>query len=484
MRSPLQIYISLTFMTNSQKFGKQLKSQLRCLGTGKMANITGTNSNDLLNGTPQTDAIFGLSGDDTISGLQGQDTLYGNSGNDLISGGESGDILRGGKGNDSLDGGAGSDNLYGDGGRDTLTGGEGFDNFVLSRSNMGASRIPRGPSLDDADIITDYNAEQDSIGLLRLSFENLNISNGTGELANSAIIQDKVTGEFLAIVREIDSSKLVTGEFRTFVQPSGPYSNSTADPGKIDSGIPGFVGPDGDGKISANNRVNPRFVAWATGFENYQPAPGVDARFQTPEKTLGPVASKDNFIDIASLGDLDRNQIDSGVKPGQITLTFSSGIRNGSGQDFAVFENGFNNAGGVFGELAYVEVSSNGINFARFKSDSLTGEPVSKEEVLDPTNIYNLAGKHVNNAFTTDQGELLGGSWGTPFDLETLATDALVTSGQVNLNAIRFVRIVDIPGSGSFKDGANRAIYDPWATTPPVTSGGFDLEAVGVFNII
>ncbi|MEG4810171.1 hypothetical protein QUA82_23930 [Microcoleus sp. F8-D3] len=268
------------------------------------------------------------------------------------------------------------------------------------------------------------------------------------------------------------------------MQPRGPYSNSTDDPGKIDSGIPGFIGPDGDGKISPNNRVNPRFAAWATGFENYQPAPGVDARFQTPEKTLGPVASKDNFIDIAALGDLDQNQINSGVQPGQITLTFSSGIRNGSGQDFAVFENGFDNLGGVFGELAYVEVSSDGRNFARFKSDSLTGESVSKEGVLEPTSIYNLAGKHVNNAFTTDEGEFLGGSWGTPFDLQTLATDALVTSGQVNLNAIRFVRIVDIPGNGNFKDGANRSIYDPWPTTPPVTSGGFDLEAVGVINTI
>ena len=449
-----------------------------------MANITGTNSNDSLNGTPQTDAIFGLNGDDTINGLQGQDTIQGGQGNDVINGGESGDFLRGGRGNDSLFGAAGSDNLYGDLGRDTLTGGDGFDNFVLSRRSSGTPRTTGGLNLSDADIITDYNVKEDSIGLLGLSFENLNISNGNGDLAGSAIVQDKISGEFLAIVQGIDSSTLTKEAFKTFVQPSGPYSNSTGDPGKIDSGIPGFVGPDGDGTISVNNSVNPRFVAWATGFEKYQPAPGVDARFQTPEKTLGPVASKDNFIDIASIGDLDQNQISTGVQPGQITLTFSSGIRNGSGQDFAVFENGFNNLGGVFGELAYVEVSSDGNNFARFKSDSLTGEPVSKEGVFDPTSVYNLAGKHVNNAFTTDAGEFLGGSWGTPFDLGTLVGDPLVTSGQVNLNAIRFVRIVDIPGNGSFKDATNKPIYDSWQTTPPVTSGGFDLEAIGVFNII
>ncbi|MBP0015861.1 MAG: hypothetical protein J7545_17935 [Roseofilum sp. SBFL] len=88
-----------------------------------------------------------------------------------------------------------------------------------------------------------------------------------------------------------------------------------------------------------------------------------------------------------------------------------------------------------------MEVSSDGANFARFDSDSLTGEPVAAQQVLDPTGIYNLAGKHRNNA-SEFQGEFFGSSWGTPFDLQTLASNPLVTSGQVDLNAIRFVRLI------------------------------------------
>ncbi len=409
----------------------------------KMTAIIGTENGELLAGSPQTDELYGLAGDDTINGLESGDLISGNQGNDIIDGGAGGDTMRGGKGNDNLFGGAGSDDIYGDVGSDTLTGGEGFDNFVLEREGE-----PVG--IDDADVITDFNIEEDGIGLVGgLAFSDLNIFQGSDELADSAIVQDSVTGEFLAILPGIDSRELAEDRFRTFVRQLGPYSSSTADPGKIDSAIPGFVGPEGDGQVRPNSSVNPIFAAWATGFQNYAPAPGVDERFQTPDLTLGPTARTDNFIDIASLGGLTREQIDAGVPPGEITLTFDSGIRNGPGADFAVFENGFNSLGGVFGELAYVEVSSDGANFARFPSDSLTGEPLDSEDVIDPTQVYNLAGKHVNNAFEFE-GEFFGGSWGTPFNLDDLINDPLVTSGQVDLNAIRFVRIVDIPGDGSF----------------------------------
>ncbi|NES74439.1 MULTISPECIES: hypothetical protein [unclassified Okeania] len=38
--------------------------------------------------------------------------------------------------------------------------------------------------------------------------------------------------------------------------------------------------------------------------------------------------------DMISLGDLTQEQIDAGVPPGEITLTFDSGISNGVGADF------------------------------------------------------------------------------------------------------------------------------------------------------
>ncbi|AKB27733.1 Chitin binding protein [Methanosarcina siciliae T4/M] len=53
-------------------------------------------------------------------------------------------------------------------------------------------------------------------------------------------------------------------------------------------------------------------------------------------------------------------------------------------------------------------------------------------------------------------------------------------NGSVDLNSINYVRIVDIPGSGDFKDSQGNPIYDGWVTWG---SGGLDLEAVGVINI-
>ena len=42
--------------------------------------------------------------------------------------------------------------------------------------------------------------------------------------------------------------------------------------------------------------------------------------------------------------------------------------------------------------------------------------------------------------------------YGTPFDLSDLLSDPLVLSGAVDLNNIQYVKLVDIPGNGSFLD--------------------------------
>ncbi|WP_413160630.1 hypothetical protein ACL6C3_19160 [Capilliphycus salinus ALCB114379] len=259
------------------------------------------------------------------------------------------------------------------------------------------------------------------------------------------------------------------------------FSGSTSDPGKIDSGIPGFIGSDGEGLVTQNNSINPIFVGWATEFIDYQPTPGVEERWLTPEKTLGPVTAA--FDGIASLGELTAEQIAAGVSPGQITLTFDKPIVNKAGADFAVFENGigFAETGNLFAELAYVEVSSNGTDFLRFPSISLTQNPLEPFGQLDATQVYNLAGKHVNNGVVISDEEFVQSSWGTPFDLDVL-TDSLATfSGEIDLNNINYVRIVDIPGNGAFLDSQGNPIYDPWQTPIP-GSGGFDLEAIGVIH--
>lgn len=259
---------------------------------------------------------------------------------------------------------------------------------------------------------------------------------------------------------------------------AGPYSSGLNNPTNgFDAPVPGFVGPHGEGRArllvsgsfqNPDNYVNPLFFNWASVVTSYLPATGVALGWSNTVNVLGAVTG-DNFH-IASLGDLDAAQLGNSVPVGQITLTFSTPILNLSGSDFVVYENGFGTASSIFGELAYVEVSSDGINYARFPARTLTASLVGPYGSIDPTNVYNLAGKHVNAN---------GNSWGTPFDLSQLLTHSLVTSGLLNLNAINHIRLVDIPGNGSFFDSLASPIYDAWVTWG---SGGLDLEAVGVIS--
>lgn len=259
---------------------------------------------------------------------------------------------------------------------------------------------------------------------------------------------------------------------------AGPYTGD---------GIAGFVGPDGEGVVGGNNYVNPVFQGWATSaiyepfdlaeIQNYW-----DGRFADPDKTLGAVTG-DN-MDIASLGDMDATEIAAWQAdpvnnggPGEITLGFDNAIFNGDGYDFAVFENGFwqdqyTSGPYFFAELGYVEVSTDGVNFARFDSVSLTDGAVGGYGVIDPTDVHNLAGKH-KNAY--------GDSWGTGFDLADLEDNDLVLADLVDLSDINYVKIVDIPGSGDFVDSQGNPIYDSW---PTWGSGGVDLEAVGAINAV
>ncbi|MDX6765738.1 MAG: hypothetical protein SFU85_03005 [Candidatus Methylacidiphilales bacterium] len=250
---------------------------------------------------------------------------------------------------------------------------------------------------------------------------------------------------------------------------AGPYSAGSGDPtNPYDAPVPGYTGPGGDGAVVAENTVNPIFFGWATRWFDYFPTAGVALAWSNPDLALNFVTG-DNF-DIVSLGDLNSTQLSGNLTPGRITLGFAKPIQNLSGADFVIYENALGLAGSVFAELAYVEVSSDGTHFARFPSRSLTTAAVGPYGNVDPSNVFNLAGKHING---------MGQSWGTPFDLAQLAGDPLVLSGQVDLNNIQQVRLVDIPGNGSFLDSTGAGIYDAWVT---IGSGGLDLEAIGVIS--
>jgi len=195
---------------------------------------------------------------------------------------------------------------------------------------------------------------------------------------------------------------------------------------------------------------DPAVGSWASDYENYLPGDVVDPEWQTPLRALGMAGSV--ISDICSLG-----------RGGEITLLFDASIQNREGWDFAVFENGMSD---TFLEFAYIEVSSDGDTFVRFDCVSLTESAVPAFGAVDTTNVSGLAGKY-----------RIG--YGTPFDLEELAGKTEVTGGGVDLDAITYIRIVDVIGDGAEYDMYGNEIFDPWPTTG---SAGFDLDAVGVLT--
>ncbi|MBQ7551700.1 MAG: T9SS type A sorting domain-containing protein [Bacteroidales bacterium] len=202
---------------------------------------------------------------------------------------------------------------------------------------------------------------------------------------------------------------------------------------------------------------DPAILGWATactierGPRNIA-APGGIVAFGSEDDAVGPASA--NTAAVVSLGD-----------GGTAVLTFDIPIQNGDGYDFAVFENALNN---TFLELAFVEVSSDGVNYVRFPAISNTPTDVQVLDggSVDATLIYNLAGKYA-------------AGWGTPFDLEEIADDPAI-----DVNNITHVRVVDVVGSVNpryaTRDSRGHIINDPYPTDH--NTSGFDLDGVCVLN--
>jgi RTX calcium-binding nonapeptide repeat (4 copies)/PAP2 superfamily len=164
--------------------------------------LEGTTQPDRINALDDNDIIYANSGDDFLEGDKGKDKICGDQGNDTIFGGEGDDILWGGKGADLIAGNSGNDVIYAGAGSDTVIGGEGSDIFAIAKGSG-------GPTLLTADTIADFGNGNDKIRLLDgLTFEDLDIKQGTDANRNSTVIQDKLTGEYLAVLSGVNSSTI------------------------------------------------------------------------------------------------------------------------------------------------------------------------------------------------------------------------------------------------------------------------------------
>jgi hypothetical protein len=209
--------------------------------------------------------------------------------------------------------------------------------------------------------------------------------------------------------------------------------------------------------------------AWATGYTGYAPGENVSDSWENPTEALG--QAEGNAYDVVSLGD-----------GGQITLTFSRPIIDGPDYDFAVFENSFSSS---FLELAYVEVSSDGEHFVRFRSQSLTSQADGTGGKMDADEITGLASEHKQGRGTQFDLSHMSALYnyvsqgGGPSLSGTYKTHLLENYPYLETNKVQFVRLIDIVGDGSASDSYGNIIYDPYPTTG---SAGFDLDAIAVIN--
>lgn len=193
----------------------------------------------------------------------------------------------------------------------------------------------------------------------------------------------------------------------------------------------------------------------------FEPGPGAGfGQDAFPEIVLGPpigAGTSGGSMDVLSLGD-----------GGVIVLEFVDNIAiNGPGPDLIIFENAFF-AGGdpenVFCEVAFVEVSQDGIEYHRFPNDyDPDGTPVN-----NPDNWTGFAGvapvlSRPDNGIDPTDPDTAGGDL---FDLD-----------DVGLEWVRYLRIIDTgEGDTAATDDDGDIIYDPGL--PGGTMAGFDLDAV------
>lgn len=235
---------------------------------------------------------------------------------------------------------------------------------------------------------------------------------------------------------------------RIFARAAGcqrPMFNAVVE---VASHYPPPAGEPGSTAIAADDAA---IVAWASRVVDVAFGAGVDEEWRDATAALGP--AEGTAFDIVSLG--------SG---GEITLGFERAIADGPGPDIAVFENGFSSR---FLEFARVAVSTDGETFVAFDGASLGADVVGPFGESDTRTFGQLAGKYQRG-------------FGDPFDLAALRQHPAVCAGVLDLDDIRFVRVVDIVGDGSESDAFGRPIYDPY---PPTGSAGFDLDAVGALHL-
>jgi hypothetical protein len=273
--------------------------------------------------------------------------------------------------------------------------------------------------------------------------------------------------------------------------------------------------PDYNQGIQSNDV---RIVGWATGWQDYI----------QPDSSSGGYshnnAGQSDSISNAVLGaptDFTMNGTTKHVLSlghgSSITVTFGGPIPSGPGWNFAVFENSFldnssalaSRGGGtnyvyfnngtnlvpvtrgynfIWTKLAFVDVSSDDTNWARFPPTYFNTDFLFQATVPDSP-------QHWLSQDATMISGLAGATalqYGEPFSLSVLTNNPSVLSGVVQLNNIRYIRLTDVIGDGSDLDQYGNPIYEPYydgtqlpnlVAAPDASTDGFCLRGVATLVV-
>jgi hypothetical protein len=185
----------------------------------------------------------------------------------------------------------------------------------------------------------------------------------------------------------------------------------------------------------------------------------------------------------ATMGSIDIYQLGVG---GQVVLELGSTAIDGPGADLVVYENPFYVIGqgtAAWIECVTVEVSSDASHWARFPTryDGPVGPFKNGALFLgNETRHYRgFAGvmpAAADPAVGIDPFDLVAGG-GDAFDLVDLANDPAVLAGDVDLEAVRYVRLTDVEG-GVTQDDAGSPVWD----CGDAFAASADVDAVAVLN--
>ncbi|WP_256935167.1 DUF5074 domain-containing protein [Olleya sp. HaHaR_3_96] len=335
------------------------------------------------------------------------------------------------------------------------------DYSVLTVSDFATSEHPNYLQVDNGEAFYvlnnniynfDFTGSLPTTAFIDTSAQNVTLAYGLSLIDDTLYLADAVDYVSNGKIRTYTTLGAYQNEYTVGIIPNGVYKNEMA------LGI--YAPPADQTGSTAIAQNSPLFLEWATGATVTRGLVNIsDPSAMDLGSNYATVGTSDSALDIADAGVVSLGD------GGEAILTFDTPIKDGAGFDFAVFENSFSD---TFLELAFVEVSSDGVNYFRFPSHSQTqtDTQVGGFGSVDARYINNLAGKYRSG-------------FGTPFDISDIDDSALLDK-----NNITHVKVIDAIGSidpaYATYDSYGNIINEPFST--PYASSGFDLNAIGVIN--